>query len=250
MIDLIPLVLPALCAGMMIVLVHSVLGIEVLKRGIVFMDIAIAQLAGFGFVLSQSYLGDNYEFSHQLVALSFALLGAVIFRWFEREVPQYVEALIGVSFVFTASLSLLVLADNPHGGEEIQHLLSGHILFVTWQDVLMHAPVYLCIFVLWFLKNNFRSGLMFYTLFALAVTSSVQLVGVYVVFISLILPAVVLGLTHNNKYRYAWAYGVISLFVGIMTSIVCDLPSGSVIVASYVVLAALWVSINKLMKRV
>ena len=246
MIDLMPLVLPALCAGIMIALVHSVLGIEVLKRGIVFMDIAIAQLAGFGFVLSQSYLSDSYEFSHQLIALSFALLGAVLFRLFEKKVPQYVEALIGVSFVFVASLSLLVLANNPHGGEEIQHLLSGQILFVTWHDVLMHLPVYLCVFVLWFLKNKFRSGLMFYALFALAVTSSVQLVGVYVVFISLILPAIVLGLTHNNQYSYAWLYAVISLCVGIVTSIVFDLPSGPVVVASYVWIALLWISINKL----
>jgi len=188
-IELLEIVGPALAAGLMIALTHAPLGIEVLRRGIIFIDLAIAQIAGLGLVAVGLYMKDAPWWMAQSVALACALLAGLFFRFIERKLPRQQEAVIGTSFILAASLALLLLADSPHGGEEVRHLLSGQVLFVTWPHVLAHAPVYAIILSLWFLMPRIRRSIWFYILFAMAITSSVQLVGVYVVFASLIIPA-------------------------------------------------------------
>ena len=153
--------------------------------------------------------------------------------------PEQQEAIIGVSFVLAASLAILLLADHPHGGEEIQHLLSGQMLFVSWGDIAAHAPIYGFILAAWFLKPNVRRGIRFYLLFALAITSSVQLVGVYVVFASLILPALA-ALKSNLPQLTAWLCGIASVLLGIMTAMFADIPAGPVIVVGYVLMGSVF----------
>ena len=235
---------PALLAGLIITITHAPMGIEVLKRGIIFIDLAVAQIAGLGLLLSNLYISSNLPWLSQIIALSFAIIAAFFFKMIENRIKLQQEAIIGVSFVLAASLAILLLADHPTGGEEIRHLLSGQILFITWSDVLMHLPIYILILVLWFLPINLN-GIGFYILFSLAITSSVQLVGVYVVFASLILPALS-ALNMTKPYKIAWISGLFSVILGILCSVIFDLPAGPILVISYVIVTILIVLITKI----
>jgi zinc/manganese transport system permease protein len=231
-VELLEIVGPAFAAGLMIAVTHAPLGIEVLKRGIIFIDLAIAQIAGLGLVAAGIFIEDAPWWLIQMIALACALMAGLFFRFVEGKAPEQQEAVIGGSFILAASLALLLLADHPHGGEEIQHLLSGQILFVTWSDIFAHGPVYLVILAAWLIWPSIRQGLWFYLLFAIAVTSSVQLVGVYVVFASLILPALAAGKS-TTPHPIAWSCGVIAVLSGIILSTALDLPAGPVLVVSY-----------------
>jgi len=232
--EMLEIVGPALAAGLIIALTHAPLGLEVLGRGIIFIDLAVAQIAGLGLVAASLYLHEPDWWVAQCAALGCALGAAFFFRLVEHKCPEQQEAIIGASFVLAASMALLLLADHPHGGEEIQHLLSGQILFVTWHDVLVHSPVYVMILGLWFAIPAIRQGTGFYVLFALAITSSVQLVGVYIVFTSLILPALA-SIKVNSKLPVAWSVGICSVLTGVIGATVWDLPAGPVIVLSYII---------------
>ena len=237
--ELFEIVAPAFCAGLMIALTHAPLGLEVFKRGIIFIDLAIAQFAGLGMVVANLLFQEPAWWIIQIAALGSAIAAALVFRITERIVPLEQEAIIGSSFVLAGAMALLLLANQPHGGEEVQHLLSGQILFVSWQDVHFHAPVYLGILLMWFgWPNQARKGNLFYLLFAIAITSSVQLVGVFVVFASLILPALASS-NLKNKVISAWVCGVASVFIGIGVSAGIDAPTGPVLVIAYATSAAI-----------
>ena len=241
---------PALAAGAMVAVTHAPLGVEVLRRGIIFIDLTIAQIAGLGLVVASFFSGEGHGWAAQATALSAALAAAFLFREAEKRTPtpRHLEAVIGSSFVLAASLTLLLLADSPFGGEEIKSLLSGQILFVTWSDILTHAPVYALITALWILRPRARRGVWFYILFATAITSSVQLVGVYVVFASLILPA--LGAVGAASPTVAaWAVGAVSVVAGIAAATLLDAPAGPVLVTSYCVVAALALVCGKRCRR-
>ena len=197
--------------------------------------------------MSNLYLSHNLAWLSQIVALMFAVIAAFFFKMIENRIKSQQEAIIGVSFVLAASLAILLLADHPTGGEEIRHLLSGQMLFITWPDVFLHLPIYILILVLWFLPINLN-GIGFYILFSLAITSSVQLVGVYVVFASLILPALT-ALKKTRPYKIAWISGLISVLLGILCSVIFDLPAGPILVVSYVIVTILIVLINKINNR-
>ena len=235
---MISIVGPALAVGLMVSLIHAPLGIEVLRRGIIFIDLAVAQIAGLGLVVAAIFLTEPSLFVSQAIALSCALLAGLLFSKAEILAPAQQEALIGVSFVLAASLAILFLTDHPSGGQEIQHLLSGQMLFVTWREIGLHAPVYAIILLVWFLKTSVRNGIKFYIIFAIAITSSVQMVGVYVVFASLILPALA---ALNTQYPHvtAWICGILSVITGSITALFFDAPSGPVTVVAYAVITLL-----------
>jgi zinc/manganese transport system permease protein len=226
---------PALVAGILIALTHGLLGIKVLKRGIVFIDLAIAQIAGLGLIVA-SVIFHEYSWSHQFIALMFAISASLFFYYIEKKAPDIQEAIIGCSFVLGASLSILFLSNHAHGGDEIKHLLSGQILFVTFRDIFWHAPIYILIITSWFLISKIRNGLGFYITFAIAITSSVQLVGIYVVFVSLIIPAIV---ARNQKRELLISYlcGIIAVFVGIILAVIFDYSAGPILVVSYILIA-------------
>ncbi|PJF38905.1 MAG: hypothetical protein CUN55_15915, partial [Phototrophicales bacterium] len=236
--EMIEIIGPALVAGLMIAITHAPLGLEVLKRGIIFIDLAVAQIAGLGLVIAGIMIHEPSAWIIQAIALAFAILAGLFFRAVETKLPNQLEAIIGCSFVLSASLALLLLADQPHGGEEIQHLLSGQMLFVTWADIAKHAPIYGFILALWFIKAAIRKGIGFYLLFAMAITSSVQLVGVYVVFASLILPALA-AVKAKRPQLIAWICGVIAVLSGVMLAVATDLPAGPIIVTSYIITSAI-----------
>ena len=222
---------PALVAGLLVLATHVPLGIRVLERGIVFIDLAIAQIAGIGVIAAHAAGGAPQGWAVQAAALGAALSGALLLTWTERRWPQIQEALIGVLFVLASCAGILLLAGNPHGGEHLRDLLVGQILWVGWDQLALMAAVTAVVLALWFgpARRPGRTG--FYLLFAVAVTASVQLVGVYLVFASLILPALATRhLAATRRLSVAYAAGVLGYALGLALSAVYDLPSGAVVV--------------------
>ena len=121
---------PALAAGLLVLATHVPLGMQVLDRGIVFIDLAIAQIAGLGVIAADAMGMPEGGLAVQGAAVTSALLGAWLLTWTERRAPQDQEALIGVMFILAACAGILVLAGNPHGGEHLRDLLVGQILWV------------------------------------------------------------------------------------------------------------------------
>src|SRR5262245_35470945 len=222
---------PALVAGFLVVLSHVPLGQQVLKRGIVFIDLAIAPVAAVGVIAAHSFSHELGGWTTQFAAVAAALLGSLLLTWTERRRPEVQEALIGILFVLASTAQILLLANDPHGGEDLKDLLAGQILWVTPQQ-LVHASILTLVFlVAWFRWRQQLGRVGFYVLFALVVTISVQLVGVYLVFTSLNVPAVA---THRHPARrqLALGYGLAfaSYVVGLVSSAIFDLPSSPVIV--------------------
>lgn len=237
--EMLEILLPALIAGLVIALTHAPLGLEVLRRGIIFIDLAIAQIAGLGLVVMGLYWPQAPGWLLQLVTLGCALAAGLVFHWSERRLPDRQEALIGSSFVVAASLALLLLADHPHGGEAMQHLLSGQLLFVGWGELLLVVPVYALVLLAWFARPRLRAGLGFYGLFALAVTVSVQLAGVYVVFASLILPALAATAWPARALSVAWLSAATAVLAGLAAALWFDWPAGPLLVVSYALVAVI-----------
>ncbi len=210
-----------------------------LRRGIVFIDLAIAQIVGLGIILVNLLWDEPSWLVRQATVAVIAVLAALFFRLVERALPREQEAVIGSCFILAASGALIALANDPHGGEELQHILSGQILFVTWADIMAFLPVYLVVAALWIASPTLRAGVWFFVLFALAVTASVQLVGVYVVFASLILPALAANRRKTGKLAPALVCGAAAVLVGIVASTLMDLPAGPVLVVCFAISAVL-----------
>jgi zinc/manganese transport system permease protein len=222
---------PALLAGLLVIATHVPLGRQVLKRGIVFIDLAVAQIAALG-VIAADFMGwEPQGWAVQIAAMSAALLGALLLTWMERRWPEVQEALIGAVFVLAASAGILLLAGNPHGGEHLKDLLAGQILWVGMSQLLPGALLTALILSLWFGLGERLGRAGFYLLFALAVTASVQLVGIYLVFSSLIMPALaVRSWPPNRQLAGGYAIGTLAYVSGLALSALFDLPSGAVIV--------------------
>jgi zinc/manganese transport system permease protein len=247
------LLAPALFAGVLVLLTHVPLGAQVLERGIVFIDLAIAQVAGLGVVLAAAWGWPEGGLAVQLAALSAALLGAALLTAVERRAPAQQEALIGVMFVLASSAAVLLLAHSPHGSEHLKELLFGQILWVNTTQLIGLAGVsvlVLCAMRLGWLKRWGRFG--FYGSFALAVTASVQLVGVYLVFSSLIVPALAARacprLSASSRNLWAFGVGVAGYASGLVVSALLDWPSSAVIVWTLAMCGGLFALLGRRMK--
>src|SRR4249919_3479746 len=232
---------PACLAGLIVLSTHVPLGKQVLSRGIIFIDLAIAQIAALGVILSQFLNVDDFLVQHlgagmsgygvQIVAVAAALAGAGLLAWTDRRWPEYQEPLIGTLFVLAATGSLLVVSHNPEGSEHLKDLLVGQILWVSFAQLWPAAilSVLLLGFMAW--RHGRLTGLWFYALFALAITTSVQLVGVYLVFASLIVPALATaGMQGRGRLVVAYGVGAFGYGAGLALSALLDLPSGALIV--------------------
>jgi len=230
------ILLPAFLAGLLVLATHVPLGQQVLNRGIVFIDLAIAQVAGLGVTAADAFGFEPEGWRVQVAAVGAALIGALVLTWTEKKWPEVQEALIGVLFVVAACVELLILANNPHGGEHLKDLLVGQILWVSTKSLVPIAVLYALALVAWFGLRARLGHAGFYLLFALVVTQSVQLVGIYLVFTSLIVPALA-AKRFAERYRLAIGYGVglIGYVLGLVASSLFDLPTGAVIVVTLLV---------------
>jgi zinc/manganese transport system permease protein len=234
------IVLPAFLAGLLVLATHIPLGAQVLKRGIVFIDLAIAQIAALGVIIAGSFDLDPHSWAVQVAAGIAAVLGAFLLTWTEKRWPEVQEAQIGVMFILAASAGLLLVAHNPHGGEHLQDLLAGQILWVSYEQLLMPALGAAVILAVLYFFNERLARLGFYLVFALAVTASVQLVGVYLVFASLIVPSLaVRNYWPGRRLAFAYLTGIGGYASGLVLSVLLDLPSGALIVWCLSLLAML-----------
>jgi zinc/manganese transport system permease protein len=225
-------------AGLLVLSTHVPMGREVLSRGIIFIDLAVAQIAGLGVIAAGRMDFDLGGYGVEIAAGAAAITGALFLSWLERVMPDVQEALIGVVFVLAATGGLLLLADDPHGGEELKDLLVGQILWVDVSALWPVAILYAAVLAAWFgLRERLgRHG--FYLLFAVTVTASVQLVGVYLVFASLIVPAIATRtLPRRPALASAFALGAGGYAIGILLSALLDLPTGAMIVWALAVVA-------------
>ena len=231
---------PAFVAGLVVLATHVPLGREVLSRGIIFIDLAVAQIAALGVVVAQLLGWQDHIVATQTAATLAALAGAALLHRSERRWPDIQEALIGVAFVLAATGGILLLAGDPHGGERLKELLVGQILWVGWNHTAIAALLSTALLMVWFSKRLGRQPLCFYLVFALAVTISVQLVGVYLVFASLIIPALAIRKLPAQKALIAgWSIGAAGYGLGLTASAVWDLPAGPAIVWCLALAAAI-----------
>jgi zinc/manganese transport system permease protein len=233
------IVWPALLAGLLVTATHVPLGIQVLRRGIVFIDLAVAQIAGLGVVVADRLGFEPQGVAVQIAALAAALAGALLLNWTDKRWPEVQEAVIGVSFIVAANAAILLLATNPHGAENLKDLLVGQILWADPTRLIIVAVAYALILALWFRFGDRLGRIGFYLLFACAVTASVQLVGVYLVFTTLIVPALATRGLMRHRLTAAYALGGLSYAVGLGLSLVSDLPPGPLIVCVMTLLALL-----------
>jgi zinc/manganese transport system permease protein len=229
---------PAFVAGLLVTATHVPLGMQVLERGIVFIDLAIAQAAAVGVIVADSLGWPATGIAVQVAALSAALLCAFFLTWTDHRWPQVQEAIIGVVFVIASSAAILVLAKNPHGGENLKDLLSGQILWVNPKHLPLEAGIYGLILAVWFGMRERLGRIGFYVLFACAVTVSVQLVGLFLVFTTLVVPALATFYSRRLRFLKAYAVGVLGYAAGLVLSVVTDLPSGAMIVCVMVLVGA------------
>jgi len=224
---LIPLIL-----AMLLVVIHAWFGQGILQRGIIFTDLAIAQFAALGSAVSLGYFHQEYMY---LLTFSFAL-GAALFIALASFRTVNLEAFIGLIYVLGASGILMVLAHSAEGMEHFKSLLANDILFTTSKQLIEASLLYGGIgLVLWKIypkTKGFIRELLFFSLLALTVTSSVQLAGVLVVFILLIAPVLVASMQSRfPSFLFAVGFGWSVCVIALAVAFYADLPTGYTIVS-------------------
>ncbi|MCS7261919.1 MAG: metal ABC transporter permease [Aquificaceae bacterium] len=208
--------------------IHAYLGREIIKRGIVFADLAVAQFSGVGMAFSLLFFHGEHLY---LFSLLFGLLASLLIA-LSQKIRDYSEAFVGLMYAFGFSLAVLLLSFSPHGMEELKKLTASDVLFVKLEEVLKTAVLYAFVGALLYLRKGLKkpvSELSFFALFSLTLASSVKLAGVLVVFVLLVGPALV-SLLLNRGLAFAWAWGVCWSFLAVVFSFWLDFPTGYAIV--------------------
>lgn len=251
------LMLPPFVACMILVAIHSYLGLHVIAREVIFVDLSLAQMAALG-TTTGLLLGINPGSAQaQLMAFAFVVIGAALFAATRTSgrgrVPQ--EAIIGIVYVVASAAALLVADKAPRGADAIKDVLVGTILWVTWPTIVKLAIAYAILGVLLFaLRKRFETisfdaatarasgwrlrlwDFLFYTIFGCVITFSVPLGGVLLVFSFLVVPAVTAFLFTRKPGKLtliAWGTGAVASGLGLVVSYRSDLPTGPTIVCSY-----------------
>lgn len=231
----------------LLVLIHAYLGLHVIERGVIFVDISLSQVAALGSTVSLFFLSEesSYGIFFSLSFCLFAAFALALLHRFEKKISQ--EVLIGITYAFATGMLILIADRLPHGAEHIKQALIGNILFVTWPQVFTTFAVYLCIGIIHFLfrrqfweasigrRDSFFWDFFFYLLFGVVITFSTHHAGVLVVFSILVVPA---ALAHRFsdlvkvRLLVSWALGLVGIFGSFFLSYYFDLPTGAGIVAT------------------
>jgi zinc/manganese transport system permease protein len=226
-------------AGLIILSTHVPLGSIVLKRGIIFIDISLAQVAALGVVfgnIAWGYIGGWWGI--QLSAIAAAIGCAMLLTWTDKHFHAFQEAIIGVLYIVASALQIVVLSYSSNGSEYLKDMLIGQILLVSPTQLLILGVLYAGVFAVWYLRDLTAERTLFYGVLAVVITASVQIVGVLLVFSSLIIP--VLATQHApERWRLIIAYnlGAAGYFLGLALSAVLDVSPGAAIVCTLAVLA-------------
>lgn len=225
------LLLPAFLLSLVLLGIHSYFGLEIIKRGIIFTDLAVGQMSALGAAVSLFFFEGQYIY---LLSLVFALLGGLSIAFSERK-ARFQEAFIGLLYAFGISIVFIILSKSPHGMEEFQELMASDILFTPLNEIYKVAGIYLVLgTILYFSQiktRGFIKDLFFFVIFSATVTSSVKLAGVLTVFALLISPALIANYINKGyKLLNAWIIGLIINLISIAVSYNADLPTGYTLV--------------------
>jgi len=218
--------------------IHSFFGLEIIKRGIIFTDLAIGQMAAVGGAVSILFLDGEYL---DPISLAFALVGGAIIAIAARRTDTH-EAFIGLLYAFGLSAVFLILSKSYHGMETFQKLIASDILFTPLSEILRTAGIYAFLGVTLLLFYNRASGLvkeaLFFVTFAITVTVAVRLAGVLVVFALLVAPALIaLRIRKGIPIINAWIIGTVVNVAAIVVSYNFDFPTGYTLVLLHATLA-------------
>lgn len=254
--DILMFLLPAFTACLVLTGIHVYLGIHVLARGVIFVDLALAQVAALGATVGILMGVEPGTVTSYLISLGFTFAGAVLFtaaRTQQARVP--VEAFIGIVYAVCSAASIIVADRLPHGADEIREILVGNLLSVSWEHIAATLGIYVGVGVLHFVfRRQFlllsqdpaaaaSSGmriawwdLLFYLSFGAVITSSVAMGGVLIVFSYLVIPVVIVSLFARSTGRRllaGWAMGFVGSVLGIFGSYQYDMPTGAAVVATF-----------------
>jgi zinc/manganese transport system permease protein len=251
------LLLPAFVASLILTGIHAYLGVHVVERGVIFVDLSLAQIAALGTTVAYLAGYDLHSGMAYFFSLGFTFLGAAIFAFLrvhrQTRVPQ--EAVIGIVYAVSAAVAILVMSKATQETEHLKDMLVGNILSVTWPELAKTAVLYALVGLFhYILRDRFllisldeeearRRGVnvrlwdfLFYISFGFVVTSSVAIAGVLLVFCFLIVPSVAAMLFSTRlgpRLAIGWTMGALVSAGGVALSFVLDLPTGATIVATF-----------------
>jgi len=225
--QIVELLWPAFLLLALLVFIHTIFGLEIIKRGVIFTDLAIGQMAAVGMAVSVGFMNEAYQTPMTFI---FALLGALIIIHVSKRV-EHIEAFIGMLYAFSAASIMMLLTNAAGGAELFQKLSASDILFTSKGEVFSAFVLYMCIALVMLVLYPKLSGTLkeytFFTMLALTVTSSVQLAGVLVVFVLLVAPAFIALSQKRFKPLYlAWFVGLSVSILALVVSYYYDYPSG------------------------
>ena len=267
------LLLPAFAAGLVLAGMLSYLGLHVVERGVIFVDLSLAQIAALGATVAALFHHDIHSRAAYFYSLGFTFLGAAVFAFSrvhrKTRIPQ--EAIIGIAYAVAAAAAILAMSKVSGETEHLKEMLVGNILSVSWAEIAKTAALYVAIgAVHWLLRKKFllisldetaaeRQGLsirfwdfLFYVTFGFVVTSSVPIAGVLLVFSYLIVPAVSAMLFTNRigpRLAIGWSMGAIVTAVAVYLSYAFDLPTGATIVTTLGAALVLLAAVRGLIRR-
>jgi zinc/manganese transport system permease protein len=258
-VDVLQFLLAPFAASLILTGIHAYLGVHVVERGVIFVDLSLAQIAALGGTIALLLPlsgGDPHAPAVYWVSLAFTFLGATIFAFLRSRsgrIPQ--EAIIGISYAVASGAAILAMSKAPAGSDHLKDMLVGNILAVSWGEVVKTALLYVAIGVFHFLfRRQFlmistdprgaeRQGLsirlwdfLFYASFGFVVTSSVSIAGVLLVFCYLIVPSVgamLYAVRIGPRLAIGWTMGTLVSGIGIYLSLLLDLPTGATIVCTF-----------------
>lgn len=247
---------PAIVASLIIAGIHAYLGLHVVERGVIFVDLSLAQIASLGAAIAVWRGSDPHDPAIYWMSLVFTLIGAFIFAMIkgqEAKIPQ--EAIIGISYAVASAAVILTMSKATGEAEHLKDMLVGNILSVQWPEVWLTGGIYLAIGVFhWIFRKRFLAisqdpkavaaqgtsvrfwDFLFYASFGLVVTRSVAIAGVLLVFCYLIVPSVGAMLWASNvgpRLAIGWVMGVVVSALGMYFSVQFDLPTGATIVCTF-----------------
>lgn len=251
------LLLPAFIASLILTGIHAYLGVHVVERGVIFVDLSLAQIAALGTTVAYLLGYDLHSTGSYLCSLAFTFLGAAVFALsrvhHKTRIPQ--EAIIGIAYAVAAALSILVMSKATQETEHLKEMLVGNILSVTWAEIAKTAVLYSLVGAFHYIfRERFllismnpeeaeRRGwnvrfwdFLFYVSFGFVVTSSVAIAGVLLVFCFLIVPSVAAMLFARRlrtRLAIGWTLGSLVSAAGVALSFQLDLPTGATIVATF-----------------
>jgi zinc/manganese transport system permease protein len=263
--------LPAIAATLIIAGIHAYLGLHVVERGVIFVDLSLAQMAALGGAIGVWHGLDPHEPAIYWLSLGFTLIGALVFaiiKGHEANIPQ--EAIIGISYAVASAGVILAMSKATGEAEHLRDMLVGNILSVQWPEVWMTALIYLAIGVfLWLFRKRFLEisvdprgvaargisvrfwDFLFYASFGFVVTRSVAIAGVLLVFCYLIVPSVgamLYARTIGARLALGWVMGILVSILGMFFSVLFDLPTGATIVCTFGLVLVIMAAVRPLVQ--